>query len=615
MKCHTVLFPFFLLVSSVFFYPLHAFPKRISAKEYQIETLDTLTQIKERLKEFYRNKQYDSALVYSNKMLVIAERKGDSNSIAAAHFRLGFYHHMLDKNVEAFTHYNSAYRIHRALGDSVAAASRLNSMANIQNRFGDFSGARITALDALALYETNPNIERIASLYHIIARSHREEKNYKESLHWNNKIMDLIVSNPSEIKKNSTYIFLNSQATYLADIKQYNRSIAILENLLKDSILQSNEIEYARVLDNLGEIKWLDHPKNTESETLLLEALDLRQHNKSIQGLISSHIHLSHFYNKSDPERSLLHASKALENALKHKGLTAILEALDLVIPLKKKLRLPLSDEAALYSTTQNQLRETQQKVRAIYATTKYDNEQLAQENLKLQTVTAKKEKQQLMLIALLVITLLSAGFLAYYKNQQRKREHILTANKTEARISKKIHDELANDVSGVMNYVDTYIPAAPDTKEKLLSYLNSIYIRARDVSTETAGINLEDLPKSFRGLIAQHQTLTNSVVTNPIESINWKSLPDHKKIAVYRSVQELLVNTKKHARATQTTIAFKTRKRKREIIYTDNGIGFSGEAHVLNGLNNVETRMSSIGGSFKFESEEGKGFRASLLF
>ena len=62
-------------------------------------------------------------------------------------------------------------------------------------------------------------------------------------------------------------------------------------------------------------------------------------------------------------------------------------------------------------------------------------------------------------------------------------------------------------------------------------------------------------------------------------------------------------------------SIAFKGKKGKNEIVYSDNGIGFEVDDIVLGGLKHVETRMKEIDGNFSFESNEGKGFKASLLF
>ncbi|MEM8999403.1 MAG: hypothetical protein AAGB24_03995 [Bacteroidota bacterium] len=574
-----------------------------------------LSKLEKQVKSFAYLKQYDSAIVYAKKMLLLSSMKGDSISMGKAHFRLGFYHKKLDSNVTAFRHYNLSYQIHRFLGDSISAASRLNSMANIQKKLGDFSGCRVTALDALALYKEVSNFERLSSIYHIISVSLKEEKGYKESLKWNDRLINLLNAHKSKINPGSSLVYKNSRANILAELKDYETSIQILQDLLEDTMLDENRNEYARVLANLGRIKWMQNAKNHESEALMLKALDMRKSINSISGLIASNVHLTKYYQENNPKKALVFGMNALENAKKLNNPISILEALDLIIPLKTKLQLQLGEEAALYSKTRNKLVETQQRVRAIYATTKYDNEQLAKENLILQAETAKKDRENAIYLSAIILSTMTIAFVVYYKNQQQKKGKAMAAYQTETRISKKVHDELANDVSGIMGYIERTRDTLPKLKINLLNHLNDIYLRTRDIATETSRIDFGNFPNALKDLILQHQTHPNQVITNSWNIIAWNDIPNHKKMAIYRSLQELLVNTKKHAQATQTTLVFKDKGRKKELVYTDNGIGFDPNHKVLSGLNNVETRMQGIGGTFSFISNKDEGFKASITF
>ena len=150
--------------------------------------------------------------------------------------------------------------------------------------------------------------------------------------------------------------------------------------------------------------------------------------------------------------------------------------------------------------------------------------------------------------------------------------------------------------------------------KEQLLCFLDNIYFRARDISVANAGIDVTDFPTTLKNLISQYHPKGMQVVTSPYDNINWNAISEHKKVAVYKCLQELLVNTKKHSNATLISIAFKNKGKKNEIVYSDNGIGFEPGKKSYGGLVNVETRMNEIGGSFSFESNKDKGFKATLL-
>jgi signal transduction histidine kinase len=95
---------------------------------------------------------------------------------------------------------------------------------------------------------------------------------------------------------------------------------------------------------------------------------------------------------------------------------------------------------------------------------------------------------------------------------------------------------------------------------------------------------------------------------------IDSTTLESNKKIIVYRVLQELLVNMKKHSRCSLVVITFKKNKNKLQIDYSDNGVGASlDKKNSRNGLQNVENRILSIKGNITFDTNTGKGFKTSL--
>jgi len=185
----------------------------------------------------------------------------------------------------------------------------------------------------------------------------------------------------------------------------------------------------------------------------------------------------------------------------------------------------------------------------------------------------------------------------------------------TEYKLSKKIHDEFANDIAELSNYIERKWRIEGDDRSIILTQLDDLYLRARDISVKTAAIDLQNYSRALRNLIMQHNTASIKVIINSLNSIPWIHIPDHKKIAIYRALQELLINTAKYAKASEITIGFLPSDRSARITYHDNGIGFERSEKNLQGLKNVETRMASIQGNFSFESSLNNGFRGTLIF
>ncbi|MEO1013477.1 MAG: ATP-binding protein, partial [Bacteroidota bacterium] len=249
------------------------------------------------------------------------------------------------------------------------------------------------------------------------------------------------------------------------------------------------------------------------------------------------------------------------------------------------------------------------------YAAIKYNVEKERKKRQAAELQNEREKRYKILFIAAFLIAFLLGAFLLHRKTQQRKKAIIHATQKTEARISKRIHDDLANDISGVMSLVANTLNTSTTIKDDLLNFLNDIYLRARDISIVYAGIDVNDFPKALKNLIAQHHQEGVTILTAPYSTINWDALAEYKKKAIYKSLQELLVNTKKHSKAKLVTIAFHGKGKKNEIVYSDDGVGFDPDEIVMGGLRNVETRINDIGGSFSFESKQGQGFKATLYF
>jgi signal transduction histidine kinase len=106
------------------------------------------------------------------------------------------------------------------------------------------------------------------------------------------------------------------------------------------------------------------------------------------------------------------------------------------------------------------------------------------------------------------------------------------------------------------------------------------------------------------------------NILTNGIDTINWATLENNKKITVYRVMQELLVNMKKHSQCSLVILTFKKNENKLQIDYTDNGVGAAFDKKKSgNGLQNVENRIQAIKGTTIFDTKSNKGFKVSFIF
>jgi signal transduction histidine kinase len=167
------------------------------------------------------------------------------------------------------------------------------------------------------------------------------------------------------------------------------------------------------------------------------------------------------------------------------------------------------------------------------------------------------------------------------------------------------------------MAFAETQDLSTNDNKEILLNNLENIYSRTRNISKENSIIESGLLfVSSLKDMMSGFNSKEVNVLINGIEKINWTTLESNKKITLYRVIQELLVNMKKHSKCNLAVLTFKKNENKVQIDYSDNGIGADfNEKKSRNGLQNVENRILAIKGNITFDTKSNKGFKVTITF
>ena len=142
---------------------------------------------------------------------------------------------------------------------------------------------------------------------------------------------------------------------------------------------------------------------------------------------------------------------------------------------------------------------------------------------------------------------------------------------------------------------------------------LDTIYQRARNISNENKEINTgENFIEQLKHMINTYATDKTNIILNST-ALNDVKLNAEVKIVVYRVLQELMVNMKKHSNCALVMISFKETSSALEITYSDNGKGTDNQLQIKNGLQNVENRIFSINGTITFDTEPEKGFKVKI--
>ncbi|MCF6140473.1 hypothetical protein L1S34_04170 [Flavobacterium sp. K77] len=513
----------------------------------------------------------------------------------------------------AYYYYNQIRTQSSAKEDAEKIVYALLKMAAIQQTQGDYVGSEVTATEAISYFKNKIETQYKVAIYNSLGINYKNLYDYPNAITYYKKASELA---DTPLQKE---IMQNNIAVVNMDQQNYKQAIQSLESLSKSPIAQANLEHLARVLGNLGYCYY--KIGDNRSGMVLKRALKIRQQLQFDYGLVTSFYNLAQYYQRSQPQLAIKYAQESYAKATVLKSIDDRLSALALLMEISTPL------QVRNYTKKYLQLNDSITKVRQIaknqFAKIKYDATQAQNENLQLKTDNAEKalaleqEKlQNYMLFFILLLGVILALILYFYLQDKNKKEKQAAVYESEIRISKKLHDELANDVYQTIAFAETQDLQNVIQKETLLDNLDKIYRRTRNISRENSPIPTgETYESELKEMLSSFNAAQVQVILKDSNSIPWNKITEEKKIALYRVLQELMINMKKHSQGTFVVLRFETDNKQCFVNYSDNGIGIKNPLQSKNGLLNVENRIHAIGGSIIFDSKSSKGLKIKLTF
>ncbi|MDR7212662.1 ATP-binding protein [Flavobacterium piscis] len=511
----------------------------------------------------------------------------------------------------AFYNFNKSKIIFEKTNDSLNVVYSLIQMAFIQQMNGDYYGSKETLTEALP-YLRKKNIYS-ASINNSFGIADKELSLYSDAIYYYEEALKDCTDSVSKQGP------LNNIAVIYIQQKKYDKAIHILEEIINTKTLDNQSLKNnkARVLDNLG-YAYFKKGFTEKGFILMTDSFKLRNQIDDTYGAIESNLHLAEYYIKTNPKKSNQHALEAYKSATKLNSIDERLRALQFLILndfSEKNI-----EYAKKYITLNDSITKIRNNYKNKFAKIKYDSKKEKDENQKLRLEKAEnllslqKAKYQriFFIIGIASLSLLLLYLRKFYQNRNRI-EKIKTAYDTETKIAKDIHDELANDVFNAITFTQTQSLESENRKETLIQKLDHIYTRVRRISRENNDIHTgENYSDNLKEMLSTYNTDHTNVIIK-IEKVNWDDIDEIKKVTIYRVLQELMVNMKKHSQALLVVIKFDISSKKIFIDYTDNGKGCDKNKIIKNGLQNMENRILSTKGTITFDTEPDKGFKVKI--
>lgn len=180
--------------------------------------------------------------------------------------------------------------------------------------------------------------------------------------------------------------------------------------------------------------------------------------------------------------------------------------------------------------------------------------------------------------------------------------------------IGKELHDNIGQQLTTIKLFLDLANSTADETTQVMLNRslrnVTELINEVRSMSRSLVPPTLKDL-----GFIDSVNDLIESLRCTAVEveldyyEFDEDKIPDNKKLALYRIIQEQLNNIIKHARAKQVSIILRLTAHNVLLQIKDDGMGFEFEKVKRGlGLSNIHNRAELFGGKALFTSSPGNG-------
>ncbi|MBS7232191.1 ATP-binding protein [Flavobacterium psychroterrae] len=490
-------------------------------------------------------------------------------------------------------------------------------MAEIQSVFSNYVVSEALLTKTLPYLKKTSKPIYARNVYSFIGYNYYNMYDYQNAILYHRKAFHLP---GSSFKK--TLILTDIILVYLAQ-KRYQEAAEILEILASKKITfkkdpQSSEKLYFEILNNLGFCYY--NLKINGSLNLYNKSLKANLKLDNDFGLINNYKNLSNYYLISNPELAKEYAKKSYQRACKVNSATNKANSLAQLIKTTKGN--DLKKYSLDYIKIIDSITKGRKQAKNQFSTIKYESKKDKEENFQLKAQKAendlqleKQKKRNIISYVIIFFSTVSSFALYFHLTSKVKKEKDKLIFESEMRISGKLHDELANDVYKTLAYAEKIDLSQEKNREQLLNILDTIYFRTRNISKENSPIiTNENYNIALKEMISGYKTSDINIILNGFDLITWNKIEKNKKIILYRVLQELFSNMKKHSQATLVSINLKKDEKKLTVVYNDNGVGTNKKTTISkNGLQNVETRIKTINGNIIFDNNLEKGFRLTF--
>jgi signal transduction histidine kinase len=190
-------------------------------------------------------------------------------------------------------------------------------------------------------------------------------------------------------------------------------------------------------------------------------------------------------------------------------------------------------------------------------------------------------------------------------------------------RIAKDLHDSLGGLLSSVKSHFTLIKNESRQLKNLGLAEKTNVLIDEACLEVRRISHNMMPHSLSLSGLKGAVEDLAENLKSLKYEvNLDIHNLPENidntKQITIYRLIQEILSNIRKHAEATSVLIQLFGHQDRLNLIIEDDGKGFDYDKKIADeglGLKSINSRVEFLDGEIEWDSKPGNGTTITMNF
>ena len=193
------------------------------------------------------------------------------------------------------------------------------------------------------------------------------------------------------------------------------------------------------------------------------------------------------------------------------------------------------------------------------------------------------------------------------------------TEERSRSSFSRELHDGLGPLLSSAKMSLSSLSKSELNDKERAtlqntVAVIDEAIRSLREISNNLSPhvLNSFGLARGIKNFVDRTAALHDVKIefTTPLRDQRFDS---NIEVIIYRVICELINTSLKHSSCTTINISLTLNNGRIAVVYSDNGCGFSYKESLNSGmgLSNMKSRISSLGGSLRFNSKPGSGMSA----